>query len=397
MIQVTSKSPFERWLQYLGFPLALAVYGIIYSVPTPEALTVRGKLSLAVFFMALVLWVSEAIPTYATALLAIVMLALTGAWDEKSILGVFGYDVIWLMVAAFIITSGMVKTGVARRLALWLVATFGGTARRVLLIMIITNFILAFIVPSTTARAALILPIVVLLAQTYGAIPGKSNFGRALMIQELQVNNISTSAVLTATAPQIMAVGLIKDLTGQSVSWTSWLVASLPVALGTMIVSYLIGLLLFPPEVNTPKGEGIRKLKEELAALGRVTADEWKALAIFGLTIFLWATGPHHMAMFGFSISLVMVAIIAATLLYMPFIGLITWKETQIPWDLMIFSAGAYAVGLSIEKSGAASWALNEIFSAFNVTSIPFLVLFAVVMFIAVSATWSSPARRCGP
>jgi anion transporter len=377
------KTLFERWMQYLGFPVALVVFGLLYTLPTPDGLTAQSKIAAGVFFGALVLWVSEAIPTYATSLLVVVALALTGAWDEKSILGVFGYDVIWLMLAAFIITSGMEKSGVAKRLALFMVSRFGDTANKALLVMIFINFVLAFVIPSTTARAAVMFPIAMVLAQAYGAIPGKSNFGRLLMIQELQVNNISTSGILTATAPQIMAVGFLKDLAGIQVSWTEWLVAAMPVAIATMLISYFAGLLLYPPEVKTPKGEGIEAMAREYKALGPMRPEEWKAVGIFALTIFLWATGPWHIQMFGIYISLVMTAIIAATLFYMPFVGIINWKQTSIPWDLMIFSCGAYAGGMALEKSGAAAWGLENIFKAFDITHLPLVALFAIVMFVA--------------
>lgn len=377
------KSVFEQWLQYLGLPLALICFAAFYTMSTPEGLTVQGQISLAVFAMAFILWVSEALPTYTTALLSLVILALTGAWTEKNILGVFGYDVIWLMLAAFIITSGMEKSGVARRMALWMVTRFGKTAAATLMVLMITNFIIAFVVPSTTARAALMLPICLLVAQTYGAKPGESNFGRAMMIQEIHANNISTTGILTATAPQILAIGLIKDLTGQSVTWMDWLAASMPIAIGTMLISFLLGFVLFPPEVKTPQGKGVEELKEQLSAMGPLSGVEWRAIIIFGLTVFLWATGPWHVAMFGVNISLVMVAILAGTALFLPGVGFLTWKETSIPWDLMLFSCGAYAVGLAFEKSGAASWAMNWIFSGMDINAMPFWMAFAIVMAVA--------------
>lgn len=381
VFQNEGKSSFEKFLGRYGIAAAFLFFALIYSAPTAPGLTVQGKIAAAVFFSALILWVSESIPTYATALLVVVMLAVTGAWDEKSILGVFGYDVIWLMVSAFMITSAMEKTGVAKRLALFLVSRFGETAKRALLGMIFANFILAFIIPSTTARAIVLFPIAIPLLQAYGAIPGKSNFGRLLMIQELQANNIFTAGVLTATAPQIMAVGYLRDLGGIQVSWLQWLAASMPIAFLTMLFSYLIGFVLFPPEVQAPRGEGIEEMRKELASMGRLTSDEWKAIGLFVLTVFLWASGPYHTRMFGLNISLVMTAIISATLAYLT--GLLSWKETKIPWDLMIFSCGAYAAGTALEKSGAASWALDRIFAKVNPAAISFPVIFAIVIFLS--------------
>ncbi len=375
---------FQRWLDLLGIPVAVIVFVSIYLMPPPSGLSNQGRMALAVFLMALVLWVSQAIATYATSLLSMILLVLTGAWRESDVLGVFGQDVIWLMVCAFILTSAMSKANLARRLALRMVVTFGTRAKWALLSMIILNGMLAFLVPSTTARAAVMLPIVLILADVYGAIPGKSNFGASLMIQELQSNNIYTSGILTATACNIMAVGFIRELGKQQVFYTDWLFAGFPIAAITMIFAWVFGLMIFKPEHDTPKGQGLDTLRQELKSIGKVSADEWKAAFIFGLTIFLWVSDRWHAAMWGIPITTVMAAIIAATLCFLPGIGLLSWKETQIPWDLMVFSAGAYAVGLALESSGAAKWLMDSIFVATGVKSMNFFSAYMVVIAVAM-------------
>ena len=277
-VQPKQASSFQRWLDLLGIPVAVAVFVALYLMPTPSGLSSQGQTALAVFMTALVLWVTQAIPTYATSLIAMVLLVLTGAWGESEV-GVFGQDVIWLMVCAFILTSAMTKANLARRIALAMVVSFGSRAKWALLSMIVLNGFLAFLVPSTTARAALMLPIVVILADVYGAVPGKSNFGASLMIQEVQSNNIYTSGILTATACNIMAVGFIRELGKQQVFYTDWLFAAFPIAAITMIIAWLLGLLS-RPEHDTPMGQGLQ-LREDLKRMGRLSGDEWKAAFIF--------------------------------------------------------------------------------------------------------------------
>lgn len=178
------------------------------------------------------------------------------------------------MVAAFVITSGMEKSGFARRLALWMVTKFGKTSKTILLSLLVVNFLIAFIVPSTTARAAMMLPIVLLIGEAYGVYDGNKNLGKLLGIQGLQANNISTSAILTATAPQILAVGLIRDMTNYDVSWSQWFIASAPIAILTLVASYFIGLKLFKPEMALPKGEGIEQIQNEYKKLGKMSTTE---------------------------------------------------------------------------------------------------------------------------
>ena len=71
------------WMKILGIPVALIVFGLLITMKTPVGMTFQGKAALATFLMALVLWVTQAIPTYASALLVIVILAITGGWDQS--------------------------------------------------------------------------------------------------------------------------------------------------------------------------------------------------------------------------------------------------------------------------------------------------------------------------
>lgn len=384
----SKKLSFNDWMKIAGILVALVIFAAIYTMPTPAALTLQGKTVMAVFFMAFVLWVSQAIPTYASALVGICFLVFLGGWTQSEALAVFGQDVIWLMLAAFIITSGMEKSGFAKRLALFIVSKFGTTANKALIALGVVNVLLAFVVPSTTARAAMLLPICMMVLKVYKAEPGKSNFGKNMMIQEVIFNNISTEGILTATAGQILAVGYIKDMAGADITWGQWFAGSMPITIIILVITIIVGNILFPSEVKTPPlSEGQTdpniELKQQLKDLGPMTSVEWKALAIFALTVFLWATDGKHVSLFGFEINLVMVAVLAAALFYMPYIGILNWKETKIPWDLMIFSCGAYAVGLALDASGAASFLLNSIFNNFDLANMNHFMLYAVAMFIA--------------
>lgn len=385
------KSPVDKWMQVAGLPIALIAFVFLLTMPTPDGLLLQGKAAIAVFFSIFILWVTQSLPTYLTSLTAIVLLVATGAWSEKQALGVFGLDVMWVMLMAFFITSGMEKSGFAKRLALWVISRFGHTARSTLATLAITNLILAFLVPSTTARATLMLPISLLILKVYKAVPGESNFGRQLVIQQLQFNNICTTGILTATSPQIMAVGLIKDLTGSNVTWMDWFAASFPVAALTVLASLVIGNVLFKSEVKVPPledgqqpSDAKKEFREQYNQLGRLTKNELKALIIFAVTVFLWATDGYHYALFGMQISLVMVTLISGILFFMPYIGIANWKDAKVPWDLILFSVGAYSVGLSLDASGGATFILNSIFGSLDLASLGFFKLYVIVMFIAM-------------
>ncbi|WP_409342206.1 SLC13 family permease [Paenibacillus sp. MBLB4367] len=379
---VKSKGRFERWMQKWGIPLAVIVFLLLFFMPAPEGMKPEGQRALAIFVGALVLWVSNSLPIYLTSLIAIVMLTLTQTYEEDKVLGTLGYDVIWLMVSAFILTSAMVKSNLAKRFALWMVTRFGQTPVRTLAVLVFINFALAFFVPSTTARATLMVPICMILLEVYKAMPG-SNLGRVMMLQGVQADAVATSGIMTATSANIIAVGFINEQAGGSIGYIDWLLASMPTAIVTMAITFFVGLRLFSFK-GEAFGNAMSTLKEELGKLGAFTRDEKKALAIFTLTVLLWATEDYHKSLFGVEISVHMTAIIAALLCLLPRVGLLTWKEAKIRWDLMIFAAGAYAVGNALEKTKGAEWLIDNVVQALGLERMSHGMVYVIVVFISM-------------
>ncbi|ERL49917.1 hypothetical protein BJB45_01990 [Halomonas huangheensis] len=379
-----TKKP-KTFLQKYGVFFAIAVFGLLYFMPTPEGMEPNGQKSLAIFATALTLWVSGSIPIYLTSMMAIVALILTNTVEDDTAFGTLGFNVIWLMVSAFVLTSAMVKSNLARRFALWMLNQFGGTPTRTLFILIVVNFAIAFIIPSTTARASLMVPLCIILLEMYRAIPGESNFGKLMMLLGVQSDALATSGVMTGTAANIIAVKFIEEQTTGQIGYMDWLLAGMPTAMITMMLTFLVGLKIFNFRNEAGFEEATTKLSEQLHALGKISRDERKAMMIFFFTALSWATGDYQEAWFGgFSLSIYATAVIAAILCLMPHIGLLTWKEANIKWDLMIFAAGAYAAGNALESTGGAQWLINKVVYGLGLDSMNHSMVYVVVIFISV-------------
>lgn len=372
-------------LKAIGIPLALIVLLILFFMPTPEGLSIQGQKAIAIFCAALILWVCGSLPIYLTSMLVIVLLALTGTVEkEKTVFGTLGYDVIWLMVSAFVLTSAMIKSNIARRFALWMITNYGQTPKKALFVLVLINFCLVFFVPSTTARATLMVPICMILLEIHKAIPGKSNFGKLMMLQGIQADALATSGVMTGTAANIIAVGFINSQAGGSIGYMDWLIASFPLAIISMTLSFLIGLKLFSFKGEVDFEGSLDKLKKERSELGALSKNEQKAMYIFIMAVFLWATESYHEDMFSFSISVYMTAVIAAILCLMPRIGLLTWSEANIKWDLMIFAAGAYAAGNALESTKGAQWLIGKMVYGLGLENMSTTLVYIIVVFICM-------------
>lgn len=372
----------KRW----GIPLAIIVALLLFFMPVPEGMSVEAQRAIAIFSGALILWITTPIPIYLTSLIAILLLPLVGAVKDQGVaFGTLGFDVIWLMVSAFILTSAMIKSNLGRRLSLWMITQFGKTPKRTLFLLVLINFILAFFVPSTTARATLMVPICLILLEVYKAIPGESKLGRVMMLQGVQSDALATSGVMTATAGNIIAVGFINEQAGGSIGYMDWLLASMPTAIITMLITFFIGLKLFSVKSETGVFENAKdSLKDELKKLGSFSKDEKKAVFIFILTVVLWATGDYQTGWFGFELSTEQTAVLAAILCLLPRIGLLTWKEANIKWELMLFAAGAYAVGNALDKSGGAEWIIGKVVAALGMEHMNHVMVTIVVVFLSM-------------
>jgi solute carrier family 13 (sodium-dependent dicarboxylate transporter), member 2/3/5 len=110
---------FEAEMKKWGIPVAIIVVLLLLLMPSPEGLEPAAQKSIALFAGALVLWITTPIPIYLTSLLAILLLPLVGAVEDQEVaFGTLGFDVIWLMVSAFILTSAMMKSNLGRRFSL---------------------------------------------------------------------------------------------------------------------------------------------------------------------------------------------------------------------------------------------------------------------------------------
>ena len=378
----------ERWMKRVGMPLGIAVFAAILLMPLPDGLSPNGRAALASFAFALIWWIGEPVPTYVTSLILMVALVFTGAWTEAQVLGVLGLDVIWLNVMAFILSAVLVTTHLAKRIALMLLVRFGRRASTALLSMVIVQLLLAPLIPATAARAVMTLPLMLVVAAIYRSTSqAPTNFGRNLFLQNLMGINIFSSGFMTGSTANLIAVGFILTLGGERVYYTDWMFANLPIALIGMAIAWWIGphlLMRIPPAQAVPQVTGgIESLESQLKKMGRLSAAEKRGLAIFGLVVFLWVTDRFHMAWFGFGISAVIAAMIGAILALAPRIGVVTWNDTDIPWHLLIFSAGAYAGGLALDQTGAAKWGIERVFASLQFgTDVNFWTVYVIVIVI---------------
>ncbi len=377
------KSTFEKWMAIAGGPLAILAFVLFNWVIDIDFLHTQAETSmLAIFVAGLILWMTEAIPNYLTSLVIILAIVLTGVTTQKVAFAQLGHPVMWLNILSFVLASMLVKTRVAKRFALWFVLKFGKSARGIFFSFIVINIVLSAFISATTAKASILLPIFMVVAAIYGASDGnRNNFGRNLVLQNLFQINVGATGFLTGSGAHLLAISLFMGAYGSGIGYSEWFVACFPLTVIMILIGWFIGTkVIFPmkPEERKPQIEGgMQRLQSELDAMGKMTVEEYKAIAIFVGVLLLWATDSLH------GIDATVVAFIGAVVALMPGIGVVKWNDVDIPWHLMLFSAGAYTLGAGLDATKLPETLVNVGFDSLGITAdTPFWVLYVVLTFL---------------
>jgi len=206
-------------------------------------------------------------------------------------------------------------------------------------------------------------------------IDKRSNYAAAVMITVAQATSIWNVGIMTAAAQNVLTVGFMDKLLGQSVNWTQWLIAGAPWAVLMSIVLYFTMRWLLPPESEAISG-GKEAVQRELAALGPMTGAQKRLAAVSVALLAFWATGGKlH------ELDTTTVTFIGLVLLMLPRIGVMDWKAMQgrIPWGTLIVFGVGISLGSALLATQAGQWLGNFVVAKSGLATQGPLAVFAIL------------------
>lgn len=338
-----SGSRILRWAVVLGAGLAIA------AVPAPAGLTAKSWYLFAVFVATVLGLTVQPLPGGAMVLLGVAATALLGLLPVDEALGGYGDPIVWLVLAAFFMSRGMLKTGLGRRIAFVFIRAIGKRSLGLGYALALTEFVLASFIPSNAARSGgIIFPIARSLAEAYDSRPGPTaeRLGAFLMVFLYQCMVVTCAVFLTGQASNALIATFAAQTAGVQLTYSTWLAGAIvPGAVGLLVVGLLV-YYLSPPEVkHTPRAAEIAK--EELARMGPMVRHEKLMLAVFGLVAVLWmTTALHH-------IHYAAVALLGIGVLLLS--GVLTWEDVcseRAAWDVFIWYGGLVQLAASLSETG---------------------------------------------
>jgi len=239
---------------------------------------------------------------------------------------------------------------------------------------ILVGFVMAFLVPSTTARVACLVPITLGIIAAFG-VDRKSAFAGMLMITTVQTASIWNVGIKTAAAQNMVAIGFIEKTLQTSITWLEWFIAAAPFGILMSIALYFVMTRMMPSEVEDIPG-GREQIRKSLAELGPMKPSEKKLLAISLTLLLFWSTeGVLH----PFDTSSTTIAAVA--LMFLPGIGIMTWKDAQprIPWGTVVLFGIGISVGTALLQTKGASWLADLAVVEFGLKNATALFVLAVL------------------
>ncbi len=385
MAEKTSSSFFKTY----GLLIAIITMAAIFAVPTPVDLTTSGHRMLGVLVFAVIVWITETVtyPVSATVIASLMLLCLGFSPNPQTpakLLGTSGaLDIVFsglsssgtiLVGAALFLAAAMMHTGLDKRIALFILSKVGAKTSRILAGMIFVGFVLAFFVPSTTARVGCIVPIVLGIIAAFGMKPG-SRFAALLMIATVQAAGIWNIGIKTAAAQNMVALGFIDKQLGATITWLEWFMAAAPYAVIMSFILYFICMKVLPPETMEVAG-GNEAVAKAMKELGPMKSSEKKLMFIAVGLLCFWVTEKilHPL-------DTTTTTIFAITLMFMPGIRIMTWKEAQsrISWGTLILFGIGISMGSALLSTKAAAWLANELSAGLGLAGMSVFMVFAIL------------------
>jgi sodium-dependent dicarboxylate transporter 2/3/5 len=390
-----------------GLAVAAAAFAAILLAPFP-GLTPEAHRLAAIMAAVIVLWVSEAIPLPATALLGVATAVVLGVAPAREAFAPFADPLMFLFIGAFMLARAIFLHGLNRRVAYAVLSLpwVGTSAARILFAFgAVTALISGWI--SNTATTAMMFGIGISILGAMGDDVRRSVFGTALMLMTSFAASIGGLATPIGTPPNVIGLGFIRSTLGEEVSFFRWMLLGVPVVIASYAVLY--GWFRFVTRGTVGDLAATRALiAEERGTLGPWSRGQLSVAVAFGLTVFLWVL-PGIVALIAGEGSAAyrtlnerlpegVAAIAGALLLFLlpgdePRQRAITWEQAvQIDWGVVLLYGGGFALGVLSFRTGLAEAAGRGLTGMLPISGELGLLAASVVVAVVLSEATSNTA-----
>lgn len=402
------EADFERLRRPVGLFLAPLAALVVWWLPLPGLGVPAHKLA-ALMTLAILLWVSEAIPMAATSLLVPALCIVFGVGSVSAVLAPFASSITFLFIGSFMLGAALQKHGLDNRLALRLLS-LPGVTRSPFTVFVALGLLTAVLSMwmSNSGTTAVMLPIALGVLKTCPALGGRRNVRENLVLLIAFAASIGGLATPVGTPPNLIALAALREHAGIHLTFVQWMQLALPLSL--VLLAWLLWLVR--PPAGVPIGDAAelrQQFRSQLTALGPMSRGEIFVAGALGAAVFLWVfPGLSELLGFGGNPLTVwirrhfpedIIGLLAGLILLVLPTDLrkseftLAWHEAvKIDWGTILLFAGGLALGAQIFQTGLAKAIGDGVGALLGQPGLWTLVAVAIVLSIVLSEAASNTA-----
>lgn len=363
----------------LAFVFAIGV--LLWFCPVPAGLKAQAWHLFAIFAATILGFILQPLPIGAVAFLGVTVAALSGTLKVGEAIAGYGNSTIWLIICAFLLSRGFIKSGLGKRIAFCLIRLIGRSSLTLGYAIALSDFVISPATPSSTARAGGILfPIIKSLSSALGSEPGQTarKFGAYIMQLEYHANAITCAMFMTAMAGNPLSVALAAQAVGVQVTWSAWAIAAIVPGLVSLLLTPYVLYRLYPPEIREMP-DARRMAEQELRDMGPMSAVEKVVACVFVGALALWATSELT------HLNATVVGMLAVCVLLLT--EVLTWQDVldeKGAWDTMFWMGSLIALASALAKSGFIKWVAESAGAMIAAAGLSWVSAFGILIVIYV-------------
>jgi solute carrier family 13 (sodium-dependent dicarboxylate transporter), member 2/3/5 len=342
-------------------PFLLAAVGILFNLP---ALPVSGKVALLIFLATIWAWTFSKLDATLVAVVAAFAMWAAGLTGDKMTLSGLGDPFIVFVIAGFMLGGAYKVTGMSDRIAAWF-ARRSRSISQLFYLLTAALILLSFVIPSTSARAALFMPVYVAVAGT----TDNTNVRKALALLFPTVIVLSCVTSYLGAGANLMTADFIEQFSNERITYGQWLLLGAPLGIASCYLSTWVILRVFLQKEERTAAFQFSIPAQPENATANASAQR-RVLAATALLITIWMSEHWH------GVDAGMVALGGALLLCIPQAGVFTFKQAikEVEWSLVIFMAATIELSRGLAQSGAVEYAMQQFSTAAALMSASVLV-----------------------
>lgn len=338
----------------LAFKISIAgicavLLAVAAFIPDTAGLAFGGRMSIAIFLAAIILWVTEIMPVVISAWLMVALIPLLGIIPAMDTWGLAMNNVIVFQICCFTFSAFFAQSSLTMRLTAWIMRVAGTNTRLMLLLFMIVTALISTVTDNLPITAVMLSVSYVLLDANNTPAGRKSGLAKCFAIGIPFAACIGGVVTPVGCVMNIMALSMLQEAFGFTISFLQWISFGLPLAVIALPITWLTLCAIFKPEQLNQ--EAVDHTLSVTSDAGKVPRKDILGLAIIVITLIVWICGADTAT----------IGLVAVGLLFFPGIKAVDFERfvAEAPWGVMLLVMAVNVLVGAIVQTGASAWVVD--------------------------------------